>query len=154
MTHGFGAEARNYRHGHKPADGASSEYIAWLNMKARCYNPDHNRFHRYGARGIKVCDKWRDDFEAFLKDVGPKPEGKFSLDRHPNNLGDYEPGNVRWATDLQQQNNRPGNKMIEFRGEVHTQAEWERIKGLKRGYLYNRLSRGWSLERALTEPMR
>lgn len=152
MTHGFGQEARNYRHGHKPADGASPEYLAWLNMRARCYNPAHNRFHRYGGRGVTVCDAWRDSFEQFLADVGKRPSDEHSLDRHPDADGNYEPGNVRWATASAQANNRATNKIIEFRGKSLTLAQWEKDVGLPRGCLHARLKSGWPIAKALSTP--
>lgn len=150
MTHGFGEEARNYRHGHKVAIGATPEYLAWLNMRARCYYPKHNRFHLYGKIGIKVCARWLANFQDFFTDVGVRPTAEHSLDRFPDKNGDYEPGNVRWATPTEQSNNRRSNKLLEFDGEIHTLAEWERIKGLWRGCLHSRLKNGWSVERALT----
>jgi hypothetical protein len=77
----------------------------WQAMKNRCYNPNVRQYKNYGGRGIKVCDRWRNSFTAFLEDMGPKPSKKHSLDRI-NNIGDYEPGNCRWATVKQQNNNR------------------------------------------------
>ena len=83
----------------------SKEYRAWLNMRDRCYDPKSNRYSRYGGRGIKVCDRWLGSFEAFLEDVGPAPSKFHSIDREKVD-GDYEPGNVRWATPKEQANNR------------------------------------------------
>lgn len=81
------------------------EWKAWDGMIQRCENSKNASFERYGARGIKVCQRWRDNYQAFLQDVGRKPSPKHSLDRI-NNDGDYEPNNVRWATAKQQANNR------------------------------------------------
>lgn len=83
----------------------TSLYWAWKSMKARCYNPNWAAFHHYGGRGITVCDEWRDSFEAFAQDVGERPSPRHSLDRINVN-GNYEPGNVRWATWSQQIANR------------------------------------------------
>lgn len=119
-------------------------------MRARCYNPKHNRFHLYGKLGVNVCARWLASFENFYSDVGARPTPEYSLDRFPNKNGNYEPGNVRWATSTEQSNNRRSNKTLEFAGESRTLAEWERLKGLPRGCLHSRLKSGWSIERALT----
>lgn len=74
------------------------EHVAWSSMLQRCENPKNPNYPNYGGRGISVCERWRASFEAFLTDVGPRPSPKHSIDRHPNNDGNYEPGNVRWAT--------------------------------------------------------
>lgn len=79
-------------------------YQAYQGMLRRCYRPSHHKYPSYGGRGITVCQRWRDDFWAFVADVGERPEG-CSLDRVDND-GTYEPGNVRWATDVEQANNR------------------------------------------------
>lgn len=80
-------------------------YKTWQGMRQRCYNPNHNRYHRYGGRGIEVCDRWRYSYKLFLEDMGEKPDGK-SLDRYPNRDGNYEPGNCRWATPQEQEANK------------------------------------------------
>lgn len=92
------------QHGDSPRGGASPEYNAWRNMRARCGNPRHPRFKDYGGRGITVDPRW-DDFEVFLADVGRRPGPSLSLDRIDND-GPYAPGNVRWATAPQQMSNR------------------------------------------------
>ena len=76
--------------------GRTKEYCAWTNMIQRCYNPKHKRFKSYGAKGVVVCQPWRDDFAAFLADVGPAPESNSCLDRI-DPFGNYTPGNVRWV---------------------------------------------------------
>lgn len=86
-------------------DGLTPEYRAWAAMKARCFNPRIRNFRNHGGRGITVCAEWRDDFDAFLAHVGRKPSPRHSLDRIDND-GNYEPGNVRWATALEQRHNR------------------------------------------------
>lgn len=84
-------------------------YSLWLNMRGRCNSPRHKRYADWGGRGIRVCDRWNKDFLAFIEDVyaeiGPKPGPEYSLDRIDND-GNYEPGNVRWATALEQNRNK------------------------------------------------
>jgi hypothetical protein len=100
------------RHGHASKDGASPEYKAWGGIKRRCYNPSDREFHNYGGRGITVCDRWRDSFDAFLADVGTRPSPRHSIDRIDNDRG-YEPGNVRWATRETQERNKRTTRLCQ-----------------------------------------
>ena len=81
------------------------EHACWSGMKARCTNPKSVSWPRYGGRGVKVCDRWMNSFVDFLADIGRRPSAQHSLDRHPDNVGNYEPGNVRWATAKEQKAN-------------------------------------------------
>lgn len=99
--------AGSFKHGHAVNGRLTHEYNCWAMMKQRCLNPKATAYRHYGARGIGVCDRWR-AFAAFIADVGSAPSPRHSLDRI-NNDGDYEPGNVRWATKSEQaKNQRPG----------------------------------------------
>lgn len=93
------------KHGHKTGKYRSPEYRTWMNMKIRCYNPKHPRYEIYGGRGIEVCDEWKNNFINFFEYIGKRPGNDYSIDRI-NVDGNYEPGNVRWATSKQQANNR------------------------------------------------
>jgi hypothetical protein len=99
-----------FKHGHCTREAETPEYKCWCAIIQRCTNPNYHEWKYYGGRGIKICDRWRHSFEAFLQDMGPRPPcpapHAFSIDRFPNNDGDYEPGNCRWATPVEQTNNR------------------------------------------------
>lgn len=101
----FRREGRPLHCGCKHTYREPPTYKTWQGMRQRCYNPRHNRYHRYGGRGIKVCERWRNSYKTFLTDMSEKPEG-MSLDRYPNPDGNYEPGNCRWATKQQQAENK------------------------------------------------
>jgi hypothetical protein len=94
----LGLKQRNTTHGL----GKPPEYNSWANMIQRCHNSDHPKFLYYGGRGISVCSAWRESFPAFLAHIGPRPSPRHSIDRFPDNNGNYEPGNVRWATQKEQ----------------------------------------------------
>ena len=95
---------------------STPEWVAWKNMRSRCYDPKDKRYDAYHGRGITVCQEWLESFEAFFEHVGPKPSPKHTLDRKDNDKN-YEPGNVRWATHIQQNNNKRNTPMVVFRGE-------------------------------------
>jgi len=86
------------------------EYRTWRGMKLRCYNKNNARFHRYGGRGITVCERWRNSFIAFFEDMGPKPFPKAQIDRIDND-GNYEPGNCRWVTSAENIKNTSSAKL-------------------------------------------
>jgi hypothetical protein len=122
-------------------------------MKTRCSNPNRDRYHCYGGRGIRVADEWQNDFEAFKAHVGPRPSDEHSLDRIDVN-GDYAAGNVRWATQKEQSRNKRKNVNITAFGKTQTIAAWAEETGLDYYALYNRLRDGYlSPEEALTIPL-
>ena len=136
------------KHGHTKSYKQSKTYKTWLSMKSRCFNKNTISWHNYGGRGITVCKKWTTSFESFLKDMGEKPEGK-SLERINVN-GDYKPSNCKWATNVEQGNNRRNNSIIFYKGESKTVTEWSRITGIQRSSIYSRLRNNWDIEKALT----
>lgn len=125
-------------------------YQSWYCMMRRCLCKTASDYPRYGARGITVCKRWR-FFLAFLADMGPRPLGH-TIDRFPDQNGNYQPGNCRWATPAQQQANRCVNRMLSWRGRTMQIRDWERKMGLGKGSLYARINHGWKLKDALTTP--
>lgn len=117
-------------------------YRSWIAMKARCTQPNHKDYYNYGGRGIKVCDRWLNNYDAFFEDMGEKPP-KLTLDRINVN-GNYEPHNCRWATITQQANNRRDNHKMTINGETKNISEWSNEKGIKRLTLRYRESVGMS----------
>ena len=126
-------------------------YYAWASMITRCHNPHAKKYKDYGARGIAVCERWRQSFAAFLEDMGERPTPQHQLDRK-NNDGDYEPGNCRWATRAEQMANRRITERFTHAGKTLTLVEWAKETGIEYSTLRQRLHRyGWTVERSLTE---
>jgi len=117
-------------------------------MRERCGNPKNAAYSLYGGRGITVCDRWRDSFEAFLADVGRRPSPVHSLDRIDNNLG-YAPSNVRWAPRSVQQRNRRNNAWLTVIGVTRLRIEWSEVAGIPYNTLGWRLRAGWFPEHAI-----
>lgn len=132
-------------------------YAEWCSIKQRCYNPNNKSYKNYGYRGILMCERWRDSFEAFYEDVSKLSNfGKegYSLNRI-NNDGIYEPNNVEWANDKTQANNKRNNHLLEYNGKIQTIAQWADELGINQYTLYNRiLTYHWSVEKALTTPVK
>ncbi len=124
-------------------------YRRWSAMKDRCANPHDKSWHRYGGRGIRVCERWQ-KFENFLADLGEPPPGT-SLDRIDVN-GDYEPGNCRWADFKTQSNNKRTSRFLTFNGRTQTIAQWADEAKIPSNRLRSRLDRGWDIEKALNQP--
>lgn len=119
------------------AKTSTPEYRVWSDIKQRCMNPNNKNFHNYGGRGISICDRWLYSFETFLQDMGERPAG-MSIDRFPNNNGNYEPGNCRWATQQQQAENT--RLVLNICGT--TQSQHARNLGSSQGCVYHRRKHG------------
>lgn len=98
-------------HGHTKKFNISSEYYSWASMINRCTNIKCKEYSKYGAKGIIICDRWLESFENFIEDMGLKPDKSYSIDRIDNN-GNYKLSNCRWATRIEQQNNKSNNKKV------------------------------------------
>lgn len=122
----------------------SAEYKIWSGIKQRCNYPKHPSYPLYGAKGVRMCAAWSDDFALFLADMGPRPSPCHSIDRWPNNKGNYEPGNCRWATPEEQGRNKSNNQTIKFDGRTITVAEAAEMSGKSHSTILSRLRRGWS----------
>ena len=143
----------NTKHGHSIGGRVSRTYVSWQRMLSRCSNPDDPKWPRYGGRGVVVCERWN-SFDKFLADMDERPIGT-TLDRYPDQDGNYEPGNCRWATDAEQQNNRGDNRRITVDGMTHTLGEWAYFSGKKSSTIRARIDRlGWTPKRALLDPVR
>lgn len=139
------------RHGHaarKVRGGPSGEYSCWCNMIRRCGStlPEHRPW-----RDVNVCERWR-VFDNFLADMGPRPSKSHSLDRYPDRRGDYKPGNVRWATRIQQARNTTKSRELTYDGKTFTVAEWAERLGISAHTIRVRLHRGKDVAAALRRP--
>lgn len=129
---------RSITHGARGSD----EWKIWSKIKDRCFNPNCKEYPHYGARGVIMCAEWRDDFAAFLAHIGPRPSRDYSIERI-NNAGNYEPGNVRWATDLEQGRNRRNNRLLTVDGVTRCASEWAEVTGIKSATIINRMNKNW-----------
>ena len=126
------------------------EYTSFKHAKTRCTNPNSKNFHDYGGRGIKFLFN---NFEEFFADIGPRPGKEYSLDRI-NNEGNYEPGNCRWATMKIQSRNKRTNRYLSYQNETLCAKDWAEKLGLNYRTINKRLRNGWSVEKALSTPIR
>ena len=144
------SSARNRTHGQTE----SRLYSIWHGMKARCSQSKNNHFHRYGGRGIKVCDEWENSFETFQAwALENGYSDSLTLDRI-NNDGDYEPHNCRWVDMKTQGNNKSTNRFITANGETHTVSEWAALLNARPTAIFERLRRGWPETEAVTIPLK
>ena len=137
----------------KPRHGMHNtpEHLAWRHMKDRCFNPRSQRYDRYGARGIIVCERWL-VFENFLEDMGRRPSPEHSIERLDND-GHYEPLNCVWATRAEQNANKSTARKLSHKGETLTVAEWSRRKRIGVKTLLHRLDAGWPVHLAIELPV-
>lgn len=131
------------KHGAKRRGAATVEYKTWLGMKRRCYDTKYKDFPNWGGRGIRVCERWLHDFTAFLSDMGPRPEGKYSIDRKDPN-GDYEPKNCRWVLDSTQGSENKRSNIPVVVGELRFDsiASARRHFGVSQSKAYMRIAAG------------
>lgn len=126
----------------------AKEYYAWVDMRRRCTNPAHHQYRNYGGRGIRVCEQWARSFTAFLRDVGPAPSKHHSLGRTDND-GDYGPGNCKWETHNEQDNNKRTNRRLTYNGKTLTITQWAEELNITRAAIACRLRAGKSIPEAL-----
>lgn len=139
-------------HGHAASYTTSKTYRSWVAMRNRCYNPKNNYYHRYGGRGIRVCERWLESFTFFLHDMGEAPIGR-TLDRYPNKDGDYEPTNCRWATPVEQMRNVAKNVFYKYNGEDVCVIDLEKIAKVSARTIRHRIHvLGWGVEAAINTP--
>jgi hypothetical protein len=143
-------EART-THGVRARGGTTPEYDAWQAMHARCSTEREHLMPRYAGRGIRVCERWSGPtgFPYFFSDMGRKPSPSHSLDRFPDNDGDYEPGNCRWATRAEQASNTSSTRVITFNGVTMTMTQWAAHVGVTPSTMVYRL-KNWTIRQALT----
>lgn len=127
------------------------EHKIWSNLRARCNCKGSGGYYKYGARGIKVCDRWN-SFEDFLDDMGLRPSPEYSIER-VDNEGPYSPENCIWATRLMQANNKRNNRFLELDHVRMTLSQWAREICISPKTLQTRLSRNWSVRDVLTTPL-
>ena len=128
-------------------------YVIWCHMIERCENVNSTRYADYGGRGIRVCDEWKDFavFRDWAVENGYSSE--LSIDRL-NNDGDYEPSNCKWSTRKEQGNNKRNNRLLTYKGRTQTMTQWADEIGMNPDTFKYRIYLGWSVERAIEEPIR
>ena len=130
------------------------EWGIWNQMIQRCTNPKNQAFKDYGGRGITVCDKWRNNFMTFSKDMGKRPSKNLTIERINNNKG-YSPDNCKWETRKKQANNTRGNQNITIQGWTLTMTQWAQFAGKVVGTVWSRLNvLNWPPEKAIFYPVK
>ena len=139
-----------------PKEATDSKlYKIWNSIKCRCYTISSGAYFKYGAKGIRMCDEWKNDFMAFYNwALANGYSDELTIDRI-DYRGNYEPSNCRWADIRTQANNKSNVRKYEYNDELHTMTEWSEIMNINYGALWERLNvLGWSIEKALTAPVR
>ena len=128
-------------------------YTIWRTMKLRCSNPKTNGYKDYGGKGVTVCEEWQ-DFDAFFDWAMQNGySDSLTIDRKDRN-GNYEPSNCKWATQKEQQNNKSTNHLLTYNGETKTMTQWADEYRMNFHTLKERIKRGWTVEKALTTPVK
>lgn len=130
----------------------SPTWRIWQGMISRCYCPTNSAYPSYGGRGITVCQRWRESFENFFNDMGTRPEG-LQIERKDNRKG-YTPDNCKWATRKEQCRNKRNNRKLTLNGITRLLIQWAEETGIPMKYIHKRLDRGWTIRRALTQPVK
>lgn len=150
ITDRKGDKNPNYKHGLKH----TRIFSIWVNMRTRCYNPNTTHYHRYGGRGITICDEWRNDIEAFYNWATSNGySDDLTLDRINVN-GNYEPSNCRWVDIKTQARNKSKNRIFTINGLSKSLIEWCEIYKINYRTVQDRLKRNWTIEKALSEPVK
>lgn len=147
-----GCLAREVRGKARVTHGMShtTEYTIWKGLNARCNDKSATSYHRYGARGIKVCKRWAGSFEAFIGDMGRRPTPRHSIERVDND-GDYSPENCEWALPAEQARNRRSSVLVRIGNETKCATDWALENGVNPKNAQRRIRRGWCPVRAVTE---
>jgi len=148
----FQKEAARIKHTtHGKTD--TTEWVIWHGIKQRCLCKTDKAYHKYGGRGITLCQEWIDSFEKFYEDMGPRP-ANMSIDRIDNNKG-YSKENCRWADSITQCRNKTNNRFLLFRGETKCLSEWAKIFGMNISVLHHRIVKySWPVDEALLTPVK
>lgn len=149
-THNTRKGAQGFQRTHGMRD--APEYRIWNHMKLRCHSPTNRGYYKYGAKGVTVCQRWRDSFEAFYADVGPRPSPWHSIDRI-DPTGNYEPGNVRWALPVTQANNKRTTICLTVDGVTKPLMEWSADTGIAPMTLRHRYHKGWTHDAIVKTPL-
>lgn len=140
-------------HGATSGRSVTPEFQAWAGMKGRCSNPNDAKYHRYGGRGIYVCERWANSFDTFFADMGPRPSPRHSVDRIDLD-GPYSPGNCQWAEPKVQSRNTSRNIFVEVGGARMCATDAALQFGIPISAFLRRLHRGWTAAEALSTPLR